>query len=350
MSDSPRNTRNDSPDTAISPRRTPGSKQAICFRGVAKHYGDLPALSDVNLDVPEGGCFGLLGPNGAGKTTAVGIAATLGRASAGRVEVLGRDVVSERDWVRRQIGIVFQEPCLDRELTAREHLQFHARLYRLKNREAEVEGALSRAGLADAADRMVREFSGGMARRLEIARGLMHRPRLLFLDEPTLGLDVAARRAVWDQIRELLSRDTTVFLTTHAMEEVEALCDRIAIIDDGRLVTEGSPDELKAALGGDLITLVLEEIAGAEQLLAVVDGVQTVDVSEGDRELRVVLADGSKRLAGLLDRIRHCGVVDVRMERPTLENVFLHHTGHDLTARGADELPASAPSSGRGAR
>ena len=303
---------------------------AISFRAVHRSFGDVTALAGFELEVPEGGCFGLLGPNGAGKSTAVKVATSLLRAHRGEVRVLGRDVGTEGDWVRRQIGIVFQEPCLDRELTGREHLIFHARLYHLDDIDRRVGEALERAGLADAADRAVRGFSGGMSRRLEIARGLMHRPRLLFLDEPTLGLDVAAKRAVWDQIRELLSGDTTVFLTTHGMEEAEALCDRIGIIDAGRLVTEGSPDGLKAALGGDVVSLGVSNTDAARRILRDHPAVREVESFEDERALRLVVSEGSKHLASILDSVRECGVGDVRLERPTLESVFLHHTGHGL--------------------
>ncbi len=311
---------------------------ALVFENVSKHYGAVRALVDLSLSVPEGGCFGLLGPNGAGKSTAVGIGATLLRADTGAARVFGDDAARERAAVRRQIGIVFQENCLDRELSAREHLAFHARLYHLENRAARVEGALASAGLLDAADRPVRGFSGGMARRLEIARGMLPQPRLLFLDEPTLGLDVAARRAVWDQIGALTRAQTTVFLTTHAMEEADALCDRLAILDGGKIVATGTPEALKAELGGDVVRIRLAKADGIAERLRGLAGVVSVEREEEDdgaAVLRILIENGPERLPGLLDGLRPFRVLEVHLERPTLENVFLHHTGHTFEAAEA---------------
>ncbi len=207
---------------------------AVHVRGLIKHYGDVVAVDGLDLSVAQGAIFGLLGPNGAGKTTTVSVLTTLARPDAGSAKVLGRDVVTERAAVRRDLGIVFQESTLDRDLTAREHLDLQGRLYHLPKRLERVGEALDHAGLADDADRPVRQFSGGMKRRLEIARGLLHKPKLLFLDEPTLGLDVSARAGVWAQLRALReSGGTTIFLTTHAMEEADALCERVVILDRG---------------------------------------------------------------------------------------------------------------------
>ncbi|HVP31337.1 MAG TPA: ATP-binding cassette domain-containing protein [Myxococcota bacterium] len=303
-----------------------------------KRYGDVLALDGLTLRVEQGLCFGLLGPNGAGKTTAISILTTLARPTAGVARLLGRDVVAQRDAARADVGLVFQEPSLDPELTAREQLDLQARLYHLPERVRRVAEALALAGLSDAADRPVRGFSGGMKRRLEIVRGLLHAPRVLFLDEPTLGLDVAARAAIWQALRSLREPASdgatrrTVFLTTHSMEEADALCDRIAIVDRGRVVVEGTPSALKAALGGDVIWLVLERAEGAASRLEALDGVRRVvtePASEGGpARLRVVVADGPRRLPALLDAVRAHGVQEVELHRPTLEHVFLHHTGH----------------------
>jgi ABC-2 type transport system ATP-binding protein len=315
-------------------RTSVNASLAVEVRGLVKRFGDVVAVDGLDLDIVRGRCFGLLGPNGAGKTTTVSVLSTLLRPDAGTVRVLGHDVVSERAAVRREIGIVFQEPSLDRELTAREQLDLHARLYHLAGRRARVDRALDDAGLVADADRPVRGFSGGMKRRLEVARGLLHEPRVLFLDEPTLGLDVAARAGVWERLRTLrAAREMTLLLTTHSMHEADSLCDEIAIVDRGRVVARGAPEELKRALGGDVVLLGLEHAEGAEAALAAIAGVRAV-VEDGatpgvaGHRLRVTVPDGSRRLPELLDAARPFGVIDVELHRPTLEHVFLHHTGH----------------------
>jgi len=306
------------------------TKTAIEVRGLEKAWGDVRAVDGLELTVPRGSCFGLLGPNGAGKTTTVSILATLARPDAGEARVLGRDVVTERAEVRRSIGVVFQETSLDRQLSAREQLDLHARLYHLDDRKGRVSRALADAGLESDADRPVGGLSGGMKRRLEVARGLLHAPHLLFLDEPTLGLDVAARAGVWERLRRLRAAgDVTLLLTTHAMEEADALCDEVAIVDRGRVVVQGAPDALKRALGGDVVHLELEREADAGERLARVDGVHRVTRDEAvPGRWRVTVEQGSRRLPALLDAVRELGVVEVELHRPTLEHVFLHHTGH----------------------
>jgi ABC-2 type transport system ATP-binding protein len=302
---------------------------AIEVRSLAKHYRETRALAGVDLDVPRGICFGLLGPNGAGKSTTVGILTTLISPTSGSATLLGFDVVRERAAVRRQIGVVFQEPALDPELSAREQLALHARLFHLADPAARAADWIERLGLAEHADRAVRKLSGGLRRRVEIARGLLNRPGVLFLDEPTTGLDVAARARIWEELRALRrSGDTTLFLTTHSMEEADALCDAIAIVDAGRIVASGTPDALKSALGGDVVTLVLERPQAAVPALSAHPGVRRVAVDERSSALRVTVADGSRQLAALLECARGAGIVAVDLRRPTLEHVFLHHTGH----------------------
>jgi ABC-2 type transport system ATP-binding protein len=305
---------------------------AIEVRALAKRYGDRDALAGIDLDVPRGVCFGLLGPNGAGKSTTVGVLTTLLAPTSGRAALLGYDVVRERAAVRRQIGVVFQEPALDPELTAREQLALHARLLHVAAPAARAADWIDRLGLGDHADLPVRKLSGGLRRRVEIARGLLHRPGVLFLDEPTTGLDPAARAKIWDELRALRrSGETTLFLTTHSMEEADALCDAIAIVDAGRIAASGSPDALKAELGGDVVTLVLERPEAAIALLQAQLGVQRV-VADGAGAVRVTVAEGSRRLAGLIECARAAGVVAVDLRRPSLEHVFLHHTGHPFEA------------------
>ncbi len=303
--------------------------RAIEVRDLVVRYDATEALRGIDLAVERGSCFGLLGPNGAGKTTTVGVLTTLRRPDAGRASVLGHDVVAEREAVRRSVGVVFQEPTLDADLSAREHLDLYARLYRLPQRRARIAEMLELVGLEGRADEPVRRLSGGLRRRLEIARGLLHAPRVLFLDEPTLGLDVVARAAIWEYLRRLRSdRETTIFLTTHSMEEADALCEALAILDGGRVAAAGSPEALKAALGGDMVRLELERGEGAVAALRSLEGVRDVAESAPGAELRITVSDGPRRLPALLDAVRGCGVRAVSLERPTLEHVFLHHTGH----------------------
>jgi len=318
--------------------------------GLVKRYGAVTAVDGLDLEVPHGLFFGLLGPNGAGKTTTLHVLATLVRPDAGTARVAGHDAVTERARVRESIGIVFQEPSLDRELSAREHLDLQARLYHLPDRRRRVADALERMGLAGDADRAVRGYSGGMRRRLEIARGLLHRPQVLFLDEPTLGLDVAARAALWDDLRALHAEgETTLFLTTHAMEEADALCQRVGIVDRGRVVADGTPAALKAALGGDVVILGLDGPASerrteqARKALGRVDGVSRVAPGPGPGWIRVTVRDGPRRLPALLDAVRDLGVAEVELHRPNLEHVFLHHTGHPFEPERLGASGASAP-------
>ena len=312
-----------------------GSDDAIVARDLVKRFGQVAALDGLSLRVARGSCFGLLGPNGAGKTTTVSVLTTLALADAGSAAVLGHDVVAERALVRRELGLVFQETTLDPELTAREQLDLHGRLYHLADRRKRVGEALALAGLEADADRPVRGFSGGMKRRLELVRGLLHRPRILFLDEPTLGLDVAARAGIWEELRRLRrTGEVTLFLTTHSMEEADALCDSLAIVDRGRVVAEGPPERLKAALGGDVVVLTLERAEPRDEILAslgALSGVTRVThegVESGEGVFRIVVANGPQRLPELLYAARPFGVREVLLHRPTLEHVFLHHTGH----------------------
>jgi ABC-2 type transport system ATP-binding protein len=318
----------------MAPGATSG-EPAVEARGLVVRYdrsGGVTALDGLDLEVARGAFFGLLGPNGAGKTTAIGVLTTWLAPSAGRARVLGRDVVAERAAVRRDVGLVFQESTLDPELSAREHLELFARLYHLAGARARVGEMLALVGLEAEADRAARLLSGGQKRRLEIARGLLHRPRVLFLDEPTLGLDVASRSAIWEHLRALhASGGTTIFLTTHSMEEADALCQEIAILDRGRRVVSGSPEALKSALGGDVVEIRLERGDGAQERLRCCAGVQQVALA-GPSHLRITVHDGPRRLAALLEALSGLGVLEVHLRRPTLEHVFLHHTGHAFEA------------------
>jgi ABC-2 type transport system ATP-binding protein len=323
--------------TMSVPERDAGSS-GIEVQGLRKRYGDRDALRGVDLEVPRGAFFGMLGPNGAGKTTLVGILTTLLDPTEGSARLLGRDVVSERAAVRRSVGVVFQDSTLDPELTAREHLVLYARLYRLDAVKDRAAAMLARLDLAGHADEPVRQLSGGMKRRLEIGRGVLHEPSLLFLDEPTTGLDVSARAAVWELLRGLHSSgETTLFLTTHSMEEADALCESLAIMDEGRIVATGSPETLKAALGGDVARLVVERSGDAASRLSAVEDVrEVVEEARGDEvAFRVTVRDGPRRLPALLDSVRDLGVAEVTLHRPSLEDVFLYHTGARFEERDA---------------
>lgn len=317
----------------------PTTSYAIEVDGLRKCFGDLEALRGLNLQVREGAFFGLLGPNGAGKTTCVDILTTLLRPDGGRARLLGLDVVEDRARVRAQLGVVFQESSLDPELTPREHLRLYARLYHLDRPRQRADAMLERMQLQEEADRLVGTLSGGMKRRLEIGRGVLHEPRLLFLDEPTTGLDVAARARVWQQLRDLHEQgDTTLFLTTHSMEEAEALCEELAIVDAGERVASGSPEALKAALGGDVVRLVVAKAGAGPAPFEAVEGVASVtqsERSEGGSVFRVTVRDGPRRLASLVETARELGIEEVTLHRPSLEHVFLRHTGHEFEARDA---------------
>ncbi len=310
----------------------PGSTRlgvpAIRAVGLRKSYAGADVVRGIDLTVAQGETFGFLGPNGAGKTTTIAMLCTLAMPTAGRIEVAGHDVRTAPGRVRRSLGIVFQETTLDGDLTAAENLRFHADLYALPKATlpARVDAMLDLAGLADRRDSLVGSFSGGMRRRLEIARGLMHRPRVLFLDEPTIGLDPHARARLWVHLREVREREaTTLFLTTHYLDEAEQ-CDRVAIIDDGRIVAQGTPAELKAVLAADVVDLRTGDDAVAAASLRSRFG---IDAVAGPNGLRVQAEDGARlvpRLCAGLD----VPVYEVTVTRPSLDDVFLHHTGHRI--------------------
>jgi ABC-2 type transport system ATP-binding protein len=243
---------------------------AITVRGLTKSFGEVRAVRGVDFEVAMGEVFGFLGPNGAGKTTTINMLCTLAKPTSGEARVAGHDVVSERDEVRRNIGLVFQDPTLDGYLTAAQNLKLHAELYGVQSDlvQPRMQQVMEMVGLWDRKDSVVGTFSGGMRRRLEIARGLMHSPRVLFLDEPTIGLDPQTRRSIWDYIRELKEREEiTIFMTTHYMDEAE-WCDRIAIMDHGEIVALDSPEALKGGVGKDRVTIHTDDDQAAIAALA----------------------------------------------------------------------------------
>jgi ABC-2 type transport system ATP-binding protein len=301
---------------------------AIRAVGVRKSYPGVEAVRGIDLTVAQGETFGFLGPNGAGKTTTIAMLCTLVTPTAGRIEIAGHDTRTAPDRARRELGLVFQETTLDGDLTAEENLRFHADLYSLPRATlpARVDAMLDLVGLVARQDTLVRTFSGGMRRRLEIARGLLHRPRVLFLDEPTIGLDPQARAALWTHLGEVREREaTTLFLTTHYLDEAER-CDRVAIIDDGRIVAQGTPAELKSVVGADRVDLRTGDDAAAATALRTRFGVKAV---VGPHGVRVEADDGARlvpRLCAGLD----VPVYEVTVTRPSLDDVFLHHTGHRI--------------------
>ncbi len=309
---------------------------AVDIDHLVKRYKEVVAVDGISLRIDRGELFGMLGPNGAGKTTTLGILSTLRKPTSGTARVWGHDVVRARAEVRRRIGIVFQEFSLDDKLTGRENLDFHGRLYGMPRRlrRERTDEVLRLVDLSDKARVRVEKYSGGMKRRLEIARGLMHAPPLLFLDEPTLGLDAQTRRQIWDYLADLRERvGVTMILTTHYMDEADALCGRIAIVDKGRIVACDTPDALKASLGGDAVRLEVDDERGGEaahEALQALPFVSRVAVRDGHLDL--ALAEAERHVPDLVDAVRGAGgaIRSLQFRRPTLEDVFLHFTGRQM--------------------
>ena len=305
---------------------------AVETRALAKRYEHVLALKGLDLAIEPGCFFGLLGPNGAGKTTAVSVLCTLLRPTSGEASVFGNDVVKARRDVRPLLGIVFQDPSLDTVLTGRENLEIHARLYHLTERSERIAQVLEQMELGRDADRRVATLSGGIRRRLEIARALLHEPRVLFLDEPTVGLDVHARRSLWQHLEQLRSGGLTLFLTTHAMDEAARLCDRVAILNEGRVVATGTPRALCEQVGGDHIELELERPEDALPLLRAKPNVQDVWIE--NRIVIVKVQHAPTELVALIEALKPLRVHAVRMREVNLEDAFVHFTGHKIDAAG----------------
>jgi ABC-2 type transport system ATP-binding protein len=318
---------------------------AIEVDGLTKRYGDVVAVDGLDLSVESGELFGLLGPNGAGKSTLINVLCTLLEPTAGSATVAGHDVRDSPGAVRERIGVVFQEPALDEELTGAENLAFHGRLYGMRDPERgeRIDEVLDLVDLSDRRDERVGTYSGGMARRLELARGLLHGPEVLFLDEPTVGLDAGTRNAVREYVRDLNARTgVTVVLTTHYMDEAAALCDRVAVVDGGSVVACDSPDALTSRLGGDHVEVGVDDPVAARERVAAFEWIETVVQVEGGIE--VVVDSGERRIAPLLSAIGEVAAVStVSVRKPTLEGVFLELTGRSLDeADEADEGAARA--------
>jgi ABC-2 type transport system ATP-binding protein len=320
---------------------------AVSVRGLVKRYGDVEAVSGIDLDVQAGETFGFLGPNGAGKTTTIGVLCTLVRPTGGDATVAGHDVAHERDEVRRNIGLVFQDTTLDLYLTAEQNLRFHAELYGVPRAvlDDRLRQVLDMVGLWDRRGSRVLTFSGGMKRRLEIARGLLHSPRVLFLDEPTVGLDPQTRSSIWGYIAQLRrAEDITIFMTTHYMDEAE-YCDRIAIMDNGKIIALDTPAALKASVGKDRVQLRTADDAAAITALrerfgldaAVHEGVVTFAVAEGEQFVPRLFAELGVPIS------------TVSVARPSLDDVFMSYTGSTIRDReSSGQRPMMPWMAGRG--
>jgi ABC-2 type transport system ATP-binding protein len=324
---------------------------AIRAEGLVKHYGDVKALDGLDLEVPEGHVLAVLGPNGAGKTTAVRVLTTLLRPDAGTAEVAGVDVLREPAKVRRLIGLSGQYAAVDEYLTGRETLQMFGQLYHLGRRTARARAGelLERFDLIEAADRPVKTYSGGMRRRLDLAGALVATPRVIFLDEPTTGLDPRGRQDMWNVIGELVRGGVTLLLTTQYLEEADQLADRILVVDSGRVIAGGTADELKSEVGGETLEIVVvsdEQVAPAVAVLRGVGNGEPV-VDEKVRRLAVPVSGGASSLVEAVRRLDDHGVkvLDIGLHRPTLDDVFLALTGR--TAEDAEEARLAATKGAR---
>jgi len=313
-------------------------------RGLTKTYGEFVAVKDVSFEVAQGEIFAFLGPNGAGKSTTIKMLCTLARPTAGSARVAGFDVVTEARWVRRRIGLVFQEQTLDDQLTAEENLRFHAVLYGVPAAKVEerISRVLSLVALTERRKDLVSTYSGGMARRLEIARGMLHTPRVLFLDEPTVGLDPQTRALIWEDVHRLRREEgITIFLTTHYMDEAEN-AERIAIIDHGTIIALDTPGALKASVGSDTVELHSADDDAALSTLRIA-GYRVEPTEDG---LTVYVEDEETAVGALIASVG-VPVYSVRVHRPTLDDVFLHYTGREIRQQhGNGALPMFARAHG----
>ena len=326
---------------------------AIVVEGIKKRYDEVIALDGVDLEVEAGTVFGLLGPNGAGKTTMVRVLATVLDPDEGRAQVLGYDVIKQADAVRRRIGLAGQYAAVDANLTGRENLQMVGILSQMQNKEiapraAELLGAFE---LTDAADRPVRTYSGGMRRRLDIAASLVHRPPILFLDEPTTGLDITSRNALWDMIRDLVDHGTTVLLTTQYLEEADQLASRIAVVDGGKVIANDTPVALKAYLGSTVVEMEMSDAQVAERAVQIVTG-RFEGRAESDGSLvRIASDQGAHALVEVLRAldIEHLEPVTLVVREPSMDDVFLTLTGHRAESPTDEEPSPHSSRSSRGA-
>ncbi len=318
---------------------------AIEVKNLGKTYGSVTAIDDLSLTINPGEIFGLLGPNGAGKSTTLRILITVLKPTTGTATVLGHDVVQEPDTVRSLIGYVPQERAIDRFLTGREHLQLLGDLYHLPKAQAtqRIQELLKLVDLEEHADRTAKTYSGGMKRKLDIACGLLPNPKIVFLDEPTLGLDVHSRLRIWDHIRQLREQRITIVMTTNYLEEADQLCDRLAIIDQGKIKVIGTPKELKAGLGGDSLSLTVKE-SQLDKLDRLSEGVKTLsfvrNIRTIDNGLNIRVESPEKSLPAVLEVANRidCQVDGIEYHRPRLDDVFVSFTGHALKGEYPDPM------------
>jgi ABC-2 type transport system ATP-binding protein len=321
---------------------------AIEASSLSKTYkGGVRALDGLSFAVEAGTIFGLLGPNGAGKSTAVKILTTLSRADSGEARVAGLDVGRDAERVRRSIGVVAQKPGLDPDATGRENLEMQAELYGLMGtaRRARVDQLLERLGLAAAAGRLAKTYSGGMQRRLDVALGLVHRPQVLFLDEPTTGLDPEARAELWQEIERLAGEEEmTILLTTHYLEEADRLAAELAIVDNGRIVAQGTPDDLKSELRGDTVQVELVESANGDAVHAVSQVAGVGELAFEGRLLRARAANGAAAIPSVITALERSGlaVASATIARPSLDDVYLRHTGRSFQQAETDMKEVAA--------
>ena len=316
---------------------------AIEVKNLRKMYGSVTAIDDLSLTINSGEIFGLLGPNGAGKSTTLRILITVLQPTTGSAKVLGHDVVEEADTVRSLIGYVPQERAIDRFLTGREHLELLGDLYHLPKAQAQqrIQELLKLVNLEEQADRPAKTYSGGMKRKLDIACGLLPNPKIVFLDEPTLGLDIQSRLRIWEYIRQLREQGITIVMTTNYLEEADRLCDRLAILDGGKIRVIGAPKELKASLGGDSLSLRLKETQ-LEKLDQLNEGIIALsfvrEVRKRDNGLDILVESPEKSLPAILDVASRldCQVDGIEYHRPRLDDVFVSYTGYNLKGEYPD--------------
>ncbi|MBF4468627.1 MAG: ATP-binding cassette domain-containing protein [Methanobrevibacter arboriphilus] len=300
---------------------------------ITKDFGDFRAVNSINLKVPRNSVYGVLGPNGAGKSTLISMLCTILAPTSGTAIINGYDIVKEANDVRKSIGIVFQTRALDDILTGREHLEMHAALYGVPNdvRQDRIDEVLELIALGSKADEETKNYSGGMRRRLEIGRGLVHHPKLLFLDEPTLGLDIQTRESIWKYIEDLKNTiDITILLTTHYLEEVDNLCDDLSIIDQGEIIKSGNPKNLKAELKSDTVTLVSPEIS---KLCDIMENQPFVkDIIKKDDEIRLMVEKGEDLIPKIVKiaNDNNIKITSIELKHPSLEEVFIKYTGRKI--------------------
>jgi ABC-2 type transport system ATP-binding protein len=311
----------------------------IAVENLKKYYKDVKAVDGISFKVNRGEVFGFLGPNGAGKTTTIKMLVTLLRSTEGTAKIVGNDINKEPDKVRNNIGIVFQDPALDDRLTGRENLDFHARMYGMKKekREERIKEVLKLVDLEEKANVLVKNYSGGMKRRLEIARGLMHFPKILFLDEPTIGLDPQTRRSVWDYIKNLNEKEKiTIFLTTHYMDEADYLCSKVAIIDYGKILVIDTPLKLKSQIGKDVITIGCSNGELCADLLKKEKWVESIKIHDSNVTIGAKEIEKKLPLIIKLAEKNKIKIKSIDIRKPTLEDVFLYYTGRKIREQEAD--------------